>query len=639
MKHNDEQGSKRSRDRSMDSDKKDHKVEEPAPKRRKDDSGQPSASSASTRNSPATGSSTLPRRPTQKPAALSLPSPSAAIRAIQEMQAGQRDAEKSTPYSGTARAGKSAAYSGTSRTQLPSVPAHTKPASSNGPSILSRNSASKIKPPTHTPRVVRQVVKSVPAATAPSAAASGDGSGQTRDRSKEVRLSKDDVLKATGADDRDLKEAREPEPEPESSTSGTGPVASTNAASSTDSKNASSTAATSSAADTDDADDLPPKIRPGEALQEFRKRQKEFYQRPPRPPPPFQSIPGEDSVVAYMRKEEHRLAMQRSTKKKSTPVHYFDLLDQQNKDEKDKAKESGKKDKVGEEARQHEGEHQASASGTGTADSSTGASAGDQSNTSSTNDTNLPPKRQPGETLEDFPRPKEGRQQKYRQKYKIGQKKPEQSGEKDKVGRKGDNGTKHQKSSVQKTQSSGFNYKAMPLINQDRDPASGIDFPKELFEKLKDLDVSVKDDYDSSALAAGYSANPVYIIVLEQNRRQAFFSVLATVHGMSNANHLALSLFRQEVPKLLPELRTCPGLGHEDEQEPLAQLHDRPDRNWTRTVWYKARGDIRENTRLAWYVDRDGEQKGLVTLSAALPRTEFQVTVKVIKHWMVLATS
>ncbi|KAK8043010.1 hypothetical protein PG994_013493 [Apiospora phragmitis] len=141
MEGNNKQRSKRSCDRSMDSDKKDDKVEEPAPKRRKDDSGRPSASSAPARDSPATGSSTLPRRPSQKPAALSLLSKSAAIRAMQEMQADQRDA------------GKSPAYSGTARTRPgPSELARTKPASSNGPSMLARNSASKITPPMNTPR-------------------------------------------------------------------------------------------------------------------------------------------------------------------------------------------------------------------------------------------------------------------------------------------------------------------------------------------------------------------------------------------------------------------------------------------------------------------------------------------------------
>lgn len=181
-----------------------------------------------------------------------------------------------------------------------------------------------------------------------------------------------------------------------------------------------------------------------------------------------------------------------------------------------------------------------------------------------------------------------------------------------------------------------FDVAAIQYMNESRDPASGIEYPAPLFEALDGLDVPKKDQSDPEDAKQGCSKYPVYVIVLEQNRRMAYFNVLGTARGMKSANMLALAMFRQEVPKLFPELRESVGLDHEEEKESLAQLQNRLDRDWTKDVWTKATGNICETARLSWYVGRDRDSKGLVTLSAALPRTKYQASIKVIKTKMVL---
>lgn len=170
-----------------------------------------------------------------------------------------------------------------------------------------------------------------------------------------------------------------------------------------------------------------------------------------------------------------------------------------------------------------------------------------------------------------------------------------------------------------------FNVKKLRRTNRDRDRQTDIEFPAELHEILRESRGIVGD-------------NDVYLVVIEQNRRFAFFHVLATTQRKDVANQLALSLFRTEVAQVLPELRESPGLDHEQERKSLAQLAGggQEPYEWTKAVWYRAVGDIRGDARLSWYVEREGYSAGLVTLNAALPGTPYQVTVKVLRNDMIL---
>ncbi|KAK8105296.1 hypothetical protein PG999_008655 [Apiospora kogelbergensis] len=170
-----------------------------------------------------------------------------------------------------------------------------------------------------------------------------------------------------------------------------------------------------------------------------------------------------------------------------------------------------------------------------------------------------------------------------------------------------------------------FNVKKLRRTNRDRDRQTDIEFPAELHEILR----------ESQGIVGN---NDVYLVVIEQNRRFAFFHVLATTQRKDVANQLALSLFRTEVAQVLPELRKSPGLDHEQERKSLAQLADgvQEPHEWTKAIWYRAVGDIRGDARLSWYVEREGYSAGLVTLNAALPGTPYQVTVKVLRNDMVL---
>ncbi|KAK8080831.1 hypothetical protein PG997_008649 [Apiospora hydei] len=236
---------------------------------------------------------------------------------------------------------------------------------------------------------------------------------------------------------------------------------------------------------------------------------------------------------------------------------------------------------------------------------------------------NKPPppleKRRADETIADFLARKERYYSIYKKDDK--QKKPERSGK---------NKTKSERSGGSKASNDkGTGPDVMPTAtnlaqtNRDRDPTSCIEFPAELFDALTQFNRSVYEEHDETLLQQGYAPSPVYVLVLEQNRPgKPYFSV----------------------PRVLPELRDAAGMAHEDWKESLAQLQkDHPDTKWTKKFWYKATGDVRGSARLAWYVDRDGDNKGLVTLSATLPvhdekEPKYQMTVKVLRHKKIMLT-
>ncbi|KAK7955944.1 uncharacterized protein PG986_005166 [Apiospora aurea] len=591
------QGSKRSHDQTMTSDNNKHQeVKEPAPKRHKDDSGRPSSSSStSARDNRATSSSTMPRRLSQgPPVTFSGPPQSTALRAIEEMQGIRRDTGNASASGGPGRASRHpsepvqakpgtaperkvyASSSGPDRTgRQPGEPAKDKfgapereapTSSTSGPSILRRNSASGLIPPKHqvksVPVVANRSGSEVARTNRPesSAAKSGassrpewstakssgpplnrEGSNQVRDRSKEVRLSSYDVLKATGAEEKYLSEAkrrerpskneRREQGRPSSSSSAKGPAA---AASASSAAGPAASAPTASGNAEDDAVEVP-RRQPSEALEDFRARQHAYYDKPP---PPLE-------------------------------------------------------------------------------------------------------KRRPDETMADFLTRKERYYSIYKKDDK--QKKPERSVKgKNKSGRASGSKAGNDKGTGPAVMPTAANIAQM---NRDRDPTSCIEFPAELFDALAQFNRSVYEEHDETQLQQGYAPSPVYVLVLEQNRPgKAYFSVCGTAQGMGPANQLALSLFRQEVPRVLPELRDAAGMAHEDWKESLAQLQkDHPDTKWTKKFWYKATGDLRGSARLAWYVDRDGDNKGLVTLSATLPvhdekEPQYQMTVKVLRHKKILLT-
>ncbi|KAK8080830.1 hypothetical protein PG997_008648 [Apiospora hydei] len=175
MDNNNHQGSKRSHDQASTPNSNKHQnAEEQAPKRHKGDFGRPSSSasdSTSARDNRATGSSTMPRRLSQgPPVTFSGPPQSTALRAIEEMQGIRRDAGNTSASGGPGR---------TSR--QPSEPGQAKPgsaqerkvsASSSGPSILRRNSASGLIPrsikSSLCPSSPNGAVPRCPAPTAPS---------------------------------------------------------------------------------------------------------------------------------------------------------------------------------------------------------------------------------------------------------------------------------------------------------------------------------------------------------------------------------------------------------------------------------------------------------------------------------------
>ncbi|KAK8052251.1 hypothetical protein PG993_003636 [Apiospora rasikravindrae] len=632
MDNKDHQGSKRSRSQSMTSDNnnnnnKDHKIKEPAPKRHKTNSGRPSSASSTSTSASArdrggtTSSSTTSQRLSQgPPLTFSGPSPSVAIQAMEELQGIKHDAGKGpastsdppriqTPSqpvhqaksrnSDPKRKVSAPSFSGPSPSDMiraiqdmkntqrdtakrlgstsvpahittnPSEPAKVKPSnsaperrvpaasSSSGPSILRRNStSSNFMPPT--PQVV---VKSMPVKTAPVAKQSSSEvpprrsrpsrpelstakpgpssrpewstakssgpimnqatSGPPRDRSKEVRLSPYDVLKANGADERYLKEAKRKEQRdrqihPSSSGSGQGPTVASSSSTSSSSAGPAASAPSASANAPEEGTDEYALRRPSETLGDFLKRKEQHYKLYDKGPKQKKKKPE--------RKPENNSKATTNDKDNHKP-----------------AKASSKNDKMENEAQNR--------------------------------------------------------------------------------------------------------LRNITQMNRDRDPVSCIEFPTDLFDALAHFTRSMDEEADPENLQHGYSPDPVYVLILEQNRPStpvAYFSVCGTAQGMGAANQLALGMFRQEVPRILPELREAAGMAHEDWKESLAQLHkDQPDTNWTKKLWYKATGDIRGSARLSWYVDQDGENKGLVTLSAALPvqdeaETKYQMTVKVLRHKLIL---
>lgn len=222
-------------------------------------------------------------------------------------------------------------------------------------------------------------------------------------------------------------------------------------------------------------------------------------------------------------------------------------------------------------------------------------------------------KKRPDETIEEFQRRQDAHYKKYKLgKYKNAKREADDDEPKPKVirsskkpaarfnSRRPSASAGTSKPSASSTKDSrDFDVEAVTHMNESRDPASGIEFPPELFETLTELDVPKSAEFNPGDVEQGYHSLPVYVVVLEQNRQTAYFNVLGTAQVMKTVNMLALALFRQEVPKLLPELRESLGLDHETEKESLAQLQERLGREWTKDVWTKTTGDIRKTARLS----------------------------------------
>lgn len=98
-----------------------------------------------------------------------------------------------------------------------------------------------------------------------------------------------------------------------------------------------------------------------------------------------------------------------------------------------------------------------------------------------------------------------------------------------------------------------------------------------------------------------------YVCVEKNNRVLPFLNVIGSTIDLRLINELALEKFRDAVYKHFPNLT-----------EGMQQ--------WTiEGQWVMATGDIRGVSRLAWWVDNDG----CVSLSAAMPGTDYQLDIRV----------
>ncbi|KAK7926869.1 hypothetical protein PG985_003867 [Apiospora marii] len=643
MEHNNNQGSKRSRDDGSDSGKKNSHAKEPAPKRLKDESGLPAVASAPSRaggNTPAGGSMKPPRATPERGAGSSArPSPSLAIRTIQGMNGGKQDS------------GKPSVPPVSSAPRIPGVSQYGPPSSSSVPAILRGSGNFRSQLPANKPRITRAPVV-VPVAKK---------GGSTTSRSDRAESAARPTAASSSGSARPAEEASgSRSSRPRAASSG------------------SDSSRPAVASDSPRSSDLWPALPNGSEL-DYDKRTRDLNE--------YHSKVYKMSPTTFMKAHgvEPSYAKPAPKKQERKPSTFTP------------GDRAASKDDGGTRGSNEPAAAQNTSTGTPLEQPVKGKDElyedyckrirefHNQNNSNSSTDPSMPALRREGESLPDFrerqkahgsapafekKRPDEAiedfqkRQDEHYKKHKLGKYKnakeqegevdydelPFEKAEKAKKAKKGKrpaptlpsirkpfapSGTDKPSASSGKD-SRDFDLERCIYINESRDPDSGIEFPPALFEEINDLDVPKKDEFNRGDVAQGYHSLPVYVVVLEQNRCMAHFNVLGTAQGMKTVNMLALRLFRQEVPKILPELRESVGLAHEEEKESLAQLQERLDRNWTKDVWTKSTGDIRETARLAWFVDREGDHKGLVTLSAALPNTKFQATVKVIKTKMVL---
>ncbi|KAK8010240.1 hypothetical protein PG990_009205 [Apiospora arundinis] len=528
MADRDYKGSKRSRDDGLEPRIKG--TDEPAPKRLKENSAPPSTSpvpaqdGGSIRRNRTLGSSVRPRRSSQPPVGASPgPSPSVAIRAIQEMNGEARNNSRTT-------------------TRVPS-----------GPSVLRNNRVPSLTP-RNTVQRVQVPVRSVRRPTGPGAPA------QSRDISRSSRSSSsagpahDKSQKPTKPSNASTTRTQPVRPPLSRPPRYEGNVRTLSEIIASHSKGPAAAVAAppvaKSPAEPANAESDAKKFQPvtreeGETMEAFRKRQLDSLALSP-PPPRLEKKRNDETMKDFVARKN---------------AHY----ETYNLDKTGKVKEPvDEKEEGGED----------------------GGGQGDNKNSNNPNSMDparihtrfLQPDDRPA-TSSTLPKPREG-----------------------------------------------FNIGPLIEMNAGRDPyGAGIEFPEELLELLQMGSSDLISHRDS-----------VFIVAIEQNRHFAFFNILAASQRMEVANHLALSFFRSEVAKILPELYESPGLDHEEEKSSLAQLkNDLNTKRWTKDIWYKATGDIRGDARLSWYIEREGETTGLVTLSAALPGTEYQVTVKVERQKLV----
>lgn len=155
--------------------------------------------------------------------------------------------------------------------------------------------------------------------------------------------------------------------------------------------------------------------------------------------------------------------------------------------------------------------------------------------------------------------------------------------------------------------------------NRAKDTAAHIDFPVEMVYALNQAHAMHRPGarvphVKHSLVSVGEHLN-VYTCSENNTRVQPHSNVLGTTMELRLANELALDRFRSAVSKHFPDLMR--GLGIIEKED----------------SWVNAKGDIRGLSRLAWWVD----EAGCATLSAALPGTDYQVSIEVVSRPLVLS--
>ncbi|KAI1851574.1 hypothetical protein JX265_012344 [Neoarthrinium moseri] len=169
--------------------------------------------------------------------------------------------------------------------------------------------------------------------------------------------------------------------------------------------------------------------------------------------------------------------------------------------------------------------------------------------------------------------------------------------------------------------------KATELIRQP-DEYLGITYPDDLFESVlageRDAALNVfQTALDRKGGERAWHGYPIYIIKLEKNTDSPFREIRETTFDLNKANTYALLYFRRWVAKRFPALAAKP-----HDQEHLAGKPEVDRQHWCRHAWVRHEWSIRDKGRLGWFLNQDGG----VVLSAHLPGTDFQFTVRVEAH-------